>query len=579
MPTVPVSGDAIKTGRRGLPWKWVRRAVQIALLAVFLWLFRRTESDGTDTIQGAANLLFRLDPLVGLTAILAGKQWIALVWPAAITLALTVLLGRFFCGWICPLGTLLDAAHRLLPKRRTPANPRWRVAKFFVLGMVLVAAGLGTQLIGFVNPFSILVRGMAVAVDPWFNRGVTAPFTWLYRNAPESVTGVSEPIYGFLKTHVLPFQQHAFVWAAVSFGLLAAVFALELVERRFWCRNLCPSGALMGLVARFALLRRLPGRVCGRCRASADCDEFCRMGAFDTQSRFIAESCNLCLDCVDVCPSRVPRFSFRKMKPAPAPLEPSRRLFFASLASGIALPAVARIAGDGNRLPADLIRPPGAGDERQFLDLCVRCAECMKVCPTNALQPTLFESGVEGAFSPRLLAQRGYCEFNCTLCGQVCPTGALTRLSVVEKHTFVMGKAVFDKDRCIPFVTGESCITCEEHCPLPEKAIRFREVETLVKKTGERALVKQPFVVLSLCIGCGICENKCPVEGRRGIRVVRAATVPPEVRREYEELERAHPSSKRILLPGESGARTMAAFFDTAGPATGGNIFQCPGTP
>mgnify|MGYP000885600598 FL=1 len=245
MPTASVTDDAAGARQFRVPWRWVRRAVQLAFLAAFLWLFRRTESDGTDHLQAAASLLFRLDPLVGLSAILAGKQWIALVWPALITLVLTVILGRFFCGWVCPLGTLLDATHRLLPERQTPAHPRWRVAKFFLLGVVLVASCLGTQLIGFVNPFSILVRGMAVAVDPWINRGVTAPFTWLYRNAPESVTGVSEPIYAFLKTTVLPFQQNAFVWAGVSFALLAAVFALELVERRFWCRHLCPSGALM----------------------------------------------------------------------------------------------------------------------------------------------------------------------------------------------------------------------------------------------------------------------------------------------------------------------------------------------
>jgi len=548
MPASSLTGNAAGTRRFHVPWTWVRRAVQLAVLAAFLWLFRRTESDGADTIEAAANLLIRRDPLVGLSAILAGKQWIALLWPALITRALTVILGRFFCGWVCPLGTLLDAAHRLLPKRQTRANARWRVAKFFLLGVVLVAAGLGTQLIGFVNPFSILVRGMAVAVAPWLNRGVTAPFTWLYRNAPESVTGVSEPIYAFLKTTILPFQQNAFVWAGVSFALLAAVFALELVERRFWCRHLCPSGALMGLAARFALVRRLPGRVCGRCRSAADCAEFCRVGAFDSGQRLIVESCNLCLDCVDVCPSRVPRFGFRKSRVADAPMEQSRRLFLTSLASGVALPAVARVVGDGNRLPVGLVRPPGAGGERRFVDLCVRCGECMKVCPTNALQPALFESGVEGAFSPRLRAQRGYCEFTCTLCGQVCPTGALKRLTVAEKHTCVIGKAVFDKTRCLPFATGESCITCEEHCPLPEKAIRFGEVEMVTEKTGARVLVKQPFVVLSLCIGCGICENKCPVEGKRGIRVVREETVPPEVRREYEELERASPVGSHLHI-------------------------------
>jgi len=531
----------VNTSPLRVPWKWLRRAVQLAFLVAFLWLFRQTESDGTGVIHHAANLLFRLDPLVGASAILAGKQFIALVWPALIPVALTLVLGRFFCGWVCPLGTLLDATHRLQPKRPTRPAPRGRAVKFFLLGVVLVSALCGLQLIGYVNPFSILVRGLAVAVDPWLNRGVTAPFTWLYKNAPESVTRLTEPVYEFLKAGVLPFQQNAFVGAGLSFALLAAVFALEWVERRFWCRNLCPSGALMGLMARRALLRRLPVRVCGRCKAASDCDEFCRMGAFDEQERLLPESCNLCLDCVSDCPSGVARFAFGKPTTAPAPLESSRRLFLASLATGVALPLVARAAGDGRRLPDDLIRPPGSREEREFLDLCVRCAECMKVCPTNALQPALWESGVEGAFSPRLMAERGYCEYNCTLCGQVCPTGAIRRLPVAEKQKFVMGKAVFDKDRCIPFAKGESCITCEEHCPLPEKAILFRETEVVVKKTGQRALVKQPFTVLSLCIGCGICETKCPVPGKRGVRVVRQETVPADVKKEYAELEKAHP--------------------------------------
>ncbi len=539
-----------KKARGRAPWKWLRRAAQLVFLFAFLWLFRKTESDGISDIQIAANLLFRLDPLVGATAILAGKQIIALLWPALITIALTLVLGRFFCGWVCPLGTLLDATHRLLPKRDTPPRPRWRVAKFFLLGLVLVSALCGLQLIGYINPFSILVRGMAVAVDPWLSRGVTAPFTWLYRHAPESVTGVSEPVYEFLKNHALPFQQNAFVWSGVSFAILAAVFALELVERRFWCRNLCPSGALMGMLARLSLLRRLPPRVCGNCKATAACDEFCRMGAFNEEKKFIPESCNLCMDCQSDCPSRVSRFGFKKSTSAPAPMEPSRRLFIASLAAGIAVPVVARVTGGGNRLPADFIRPPGARDEQDFLNLCVRCGECMKACTTNALQPVLFESGLQGAFSPRLMARLGYCEYNCTLCGQVCPTGAIRRLQVAEKQKFVMGKAVFDKDRCIPFATGESCITCEEHCPLPEKAILFRETETVVKKTGQRAKVKQPFTVLSLCIGCGTCETKCPLEGNRGVRVEREETVPPAVKKEYSELQRTNP---RPVAPSSAG--------------------------
>ena len=261
------------------------------------------------------------------------------------------------------------------------------------------------------------------------------------------------------------------------------------------------------------------------------------MGAFDKDERLLAESCNLCMDCVERCPSNAAQFRFKPAMPVAAPFEPSRRLFLASLATGVVVPVVARGFGVAHRLPADLIRPPGAKPEHEFLDVCVRCAECMKVCTTNALQPAMFEAGVAGVFSPRLVPRMGYCEYNCTLCGQVCPTGAIRRLPVAEKQKFVMGLAVFDKKICLPFAKGESCITCEEHCPLPEKAIRFTDVEVVKKATGERVVVKQPFTVFRLCIGCGICVTKCPTDGAAGVQVVRADAVPAAVRKEYERLE------------------------------------------
>lgn len=523
----------MKSRLLGIPWTWLRRAAQLAALALFLWLFRRTEGHSGTQLAEPVNLLFRLDPLVAVSAVAAGKELVLLLWPALITVTLTLLLGRFFCGWVCPLGTLLDVAGRLLPWRTRVGSARWRLVKFFLLGVVVASALVGMPLIGWVNPFSILVRGLTLSVDPVLTWLGTAPFTWLLRHAPESVTRLSEPVYAWLKAHVLAFSQARFLWAGISLGFLAAVFLLELLQRRFWCRNLCPSGALLGLIGRFSLLRRLPGRVCAGCKAERDCGEGCRMGAFDEDNRFLAESCNLCMDCVERCPSGAAQFRFKPTMPASAPFEPSRRLFVASVLTGVAVPAVARAARLEHRLPTDLVRPPGARPEDEFLDLCVRCGECMKVCTTNGLQPVMLEAGLAGAFSPRLVPRMGYCEYNCTLCGQVCPTGAIRRLPVAQKQNFVIGKAVFNKQVCLPYAKGESCITCEEHCPLPRKAIELVEVETVKKATGERVKVKQPFTVLKLCIGCGICVNKCPVEGAPGVNVVREDAVPEAVRKEY----------------------------------------------
>jgi formate hydrogenlyase subunit 6/NADH:ubiquinone oxidoreductase subunit I len=142
----------------------------------------------------------------------------------------------------------------------------------------------------------------------------------------------------------------------------------------------------------------------------------------------------------------------------------------------------------------------------------------MKVCPTNAIQPTLFEAGLEGMWSPVLKMGLGYCQYECTLCTQVCPTDAIKPLTVEAKQKTKIGLAFFDQNRCLPYAFARSCIVCEEHCPTPTKAIWFEEVE-VVNHRGDRIQVKQPHVDPNLCIGCGICENKCVVEDQPAVYV------------------------------------------------------------
>jgi formate hydrogenlyase subunit 6/NADH:ubiquinone oxidoreductase subunit I len=165
-----------------------------------------------------------------------------------------------------------------------------------------------------------------------------------------------------------------------------------------------------------------------------------------------------------------------------------------------------------------LIRPPGSLSEPEFLSKCIRCGECMKVCPTNAIHPTWFEGGLEALWSPVLKMNIGCCEYECTLCMQVCPTDAIVETTVKEKQLIKIGLAYFDKNRCLPYAYARSCIVCEEHCPTPKKAIWFQEVE-VVNHAGKRLTVKQPHVDPELCIGCGICENKCPIRDQAAIRV------------------------------------------------------------
>jgi ferredoxin len=508
-----------KNSRRQ-PWVWLRRLSQAMFLLLFLVLLRLTDYHGKDEIGYAVNVFFRWDPLVAAAAMLAARAAIALFLPALMVLGLTVLLGRVFCGWVCPLGTCLDAAHLAIPARGDGRERRYRSYKYYLLVIILVAAVFGLPLVGYFDPFSILVRGLAVSVDPAFGAAVAWPFDYAYQHGPSWLAAVTEPVFGLLKKTVLPYQQKVFVHAAISLLVLAAVFALERLERRFWCRNLCPLGALLALAGRVSPLKLQPGKAC-RAGGCSTCIDVCRMRAIDEEGLVSPEACNLCLDCMAQCEKGIISFKFKRPKTAPAAVGLSRRGLAGAVAAGAIFPILLKRSGSGFQPDPLLIRPPGAAAEPEFLARCVRCGECMKVCIKNALHPALAEAGLEGVFSPVLVPRIGYCEFNCTLCGQVCPSGAIARLPKEDKQKVRLGRAYFDRNRCLPWAKATPCLVCEEMCPTPDKAIKLRE-ETVINDQGEQVVLKRPYVDDNLCIGCGTCENKCPLPGDSAVRVTNA---------------------------------------------------------
>jgi MauM/NapG family ferredoxin protein len=176
------------------------------------------------------------------------------------------------------------------------------------------------------------------------------------------------------------------------------------------------------------------------------------------------------------------------------------------------------LSGAGIAPYPDLIRPPGALAEEDFLGKCIRCGECMKVCPTNVVQPARLEAGVEGMWSPVLKTDKRHCEYTCNACLEVCPTGAIQPLTLERKQKLRIGLAHIDKNRCLPYAYSRPCVVCEDVCPLPEKAIWHEDV-TVINSKGVTVSVKQPHVNAELCIGCGLCQNKCPVSDEAAIRV------------------------------------------------------------
>jgi polyferredoxin/Pyruvate/2-oxoacid:ferredoxin oxidoreductase delta subunit len=486
------------------------RFSQLLFLAVFLVLFVRTEYRGSDTISAAINSFFRADPLVLASYVAATRSFTWLLFPALLVALFTLLLGRFFCGWICPLGTVIDLATTRI-RKTAPLRALRGNLKYWLLLPLLVAALLHVNLAGVLDPIAILVRALAFFLYPVFGDAARSGWVGLYRVIGERRDLVA-PAYALVKDNLLPFRETFYPLAFLSALMFAGIIFIERYEARNWCRNLCPLGTLLGLLSRFSPLRRVPGKLCPDCQA---CRAVCPTTFADDYLE--PDSCTLCMECSRSCRHGRVKFVWRLRRgEGDGQLLPERRVLLGGLLSGFLLAGTFRF-----RLPeaqARLLRPPGAGSEDEFLRKCVRCGECMKVCLTGALYPAIAQAGVEGVFTPVITPRLGYCEYNCTLCGQVCPTAAIPNLPVERKRRAVIGKAVLDKNHCLPYAKKTNCIVCEEHCPIPQKAIRSEVVEER-DRDGKVIQVQKPYIVDELCNGCGICENVCPLEGKSGIEV------------------------------------------------------------
>jgi polyferredoxin len=557
-----------------------RRISQIFFFAMFLWLcIVSTVGDRIWQLRGwPVDLFFWLDPLVAIgTALTTHTLYYPLLWALA-TVVLTIVFGRFFCGWLCPFGAIHQLVGYLANRRKSAAQRirlnKYRKAqcvKYFILVVLLsmaafpsVAATLQT---GLLDPITLASRSFNLLLLPIFDR-------------PANVISVTARFYEG-------------AWLIMAIFLSAVL--LNLVIPRFYCRFLCPLGALFGVISRFAIWRI--GQRPGQCTDCKLCERFCE-GGCEPGGRIRIAECVLCFNCLDDCKDELVSYQTIPSR-AGETTDPdiSRRGFVISLASGVlAVPALRLSNEIGPNWGHEVIRPPGSLAEPDFLKRCVKCSQCMRVCPTNVIQPGGIKRGIENLWTPVLNNRIGSsgCQLNCTACGQVCPTSAIRAITLDEKlgrgefaHTgpIKIGTAFLDRNRCLPWAMDKPCIVCEENCPLSPKAIYTQESfntvrDGVLKVTGvadniievEPALVpdrfatgdyycaitsegrakiaantentieftpdqklpmspvpgglieiqvrlQKPLIDIEKCIGCGICEHECPVSGKKAVRV------------------------------------------------------------
>lgn len=506
--------------------KRVRRISQILFLGLFLYLIWITAYPLKPGVP--VDLFARLDPLVAGAAMLAARTFIPAMALSLIIVGITILLGRVFCGWACPLGTTLDASDKIFfrgKKRRD--NPRLLRLKYYILAGLFISALFTMQAVYLLDPLSLLTRTIVLV----FFAPVQIVFRWL----AEVFYGWSSSGFGpavWLSDRIGSWQlvagpQLYFRQALLVLAVFVAVVGLNSLSRRFWCRNLCPLGALLGLLSHVPVLKRVASAECTDC---GKCTTDCKMAAIRENPRLTRTTeCIECFNCVGYssaaasreggCPVDAVSFRFR---PKPefhqeTRLNLSRRRVLQGAGVGLGFAAMAKIDPGRKRASEatspiklsshELIRPPGSAAEDEFVARCTRCGTCMKVCPTNGLQPALHEAGIEGFWTPILVPRIGCCTEYCNACGEVCPTDAIQPFAIEEKKSIFIATAVIDRSQCIAWNSERTCLVCDEYCSF--KAIEWQTVDG----------VKRPFVNEKTCVGCGICEFACPIQPVAAIRV------------------------------------------------------------
>ena len=486
-----------------------RRASQFVSLILFLLLLGIAIH--TRSTPASLDLYLRLDPALIALSVIGARMLDAAFIPVLIVLIITPIFGRAFCGYLCPMGTTLDCSDNIfgISYEKQFESNRLKATKYLVLFFLFGAAITGVSFVFIAAPLSLITRFYGLFLYPLL--------AFLANESLRNIRPLAEWL-DILPIALMQIPTPRFGTQIFIIAFFGALFTLARVSPRFWCRNLCPSGAIMALLSKKPFICRCVSEGCTEC---GKCVRACPMGAILAKNPRIThhEECITCRTCEKVCPENVISFSHAKTGCKSETREPaySRRQFMITGLIGVgtavtnltSLSSLYGNPGPGQVTTPGLIRPPGALPEMDFLSHCVRCGECMAACPTNTLQPIWLKAGFLGLFSPALTPRRGYCSPECHKCGEVCPTDAIQRLSSNERIWAKTGTAMIFRRKCLAWEHQKSCMVCDEVCPF--KAVEF------MKEPGNPVTV--PLVREEKCAGCGYCEHFCPVQNQSAIQV------------------------------------------------------------
>lgn len=437
----------------------------------------------------------------------------------AALIVLTLIFGRIYCSVICPLGVFQDvvswiSGQRKKKKYRFSYSPAVKGLRYGVLALFVVAlvAGAGS-LVALLAPYSAYGRIVSNLFAP----------LWGWGNNVLAYLAERTDSYAFYEMEVWLKSLPTFIIAAVTFVLL---IVLAWRNGRTYCNTICPVGTVLGALSKYSLFR--PVIDTKKCNGCTLCSRKCKAACIDAKAHKIDYSrCVVCMDCIGTCRQGAIRYQLRRkrqggqtddkanVKPpkrvSDQQISDARRSFLTGVGFLVGTTAVwaqeKKVDGGlavilDKKIPdrTTPIVPPGAQGLRNMAAHCTGCQLCVSVCPNGVLRPS---TKLATLMQPESSYERGYCRPECTKCSEVCPAGAILKITSADKSAIQIGHAVWVKENCVPLTDGVDCGNCARHCPTG--AI------TMVSSDPEQPdSPKIPMVNVERCVGCGACENLCP---------------------------------------------------------------------
>ena len=477
------------------------RRIRLIVALVFFILITLLFLDFTGTLHGWFGWLAKIQFL---PAVLALNVGVILLW-----VVLTLVFGRVYCSVICPLGVFQDvvswfSGRRKKKKYRFSYSPAVSWLRYGVLGVFIIAmiAGIGS-VVALLAPYSSygrIVSNLFAPVYQWGNN-VLAYF------AERSDS------YAFYETSVWLKSLPTFIIAAGTFVVLVV---LAWRNGRTYCNTICPIGTVLGFFSRYSLFR--PEIDAEKCTNCSLCSRKCKAACINYKDHRIDYSrCVTCMDCIDSCKHGAISYKYRfgkkeiKETSETGNTNNARRSFLTGMGLVLVSSAVKaqekKVDGGlavilDKKVPARMtpLVPPGAKGLRNMRTHCTGCQLCVSVCPNQVLRPS---TKLETLMQPEMSYERGYCRPECTKCSEVCPAGAILKLTPADKSATQIGHAVWVKDLCIPLTDKQECGNCARHCPV-------NAITMVPSDPSNPDSLKIPAVNEARCIGCGACETRCP---------------------------------------------------------------------